>query len=491
MSDLTGQRLGQYQILARISKGSTSTIYKAYQPKLDRFVAIKVLSPQIVDEENFFDRFTQEARAVAQLDHPNIVPVYDFDRIGDIAYIVLKYVESGTLRKMMSTRPMDLGLAVDIVSQVGLALGYAHKRGVIHRDVKPSNILIGEGHWAMLTDFGLAKILGGGRQLTRSGIGLGTPDYMSPEQAQGIAGDGRADLYSLGVTFYEMITGRVPFEADSSMGVIVKHITEPAPLPTQFNSDLPAGVENVILRAMEKDPERRFQTAEAMIAALTRAATPSSGYIAARNRGIFAWAVARSVEKPDGQGSRGQALGPWQKIKRASWDKLSRGGRAALGGVAVVVLALLLWRGTSPWIGTPAAVTPALATSVQIAQKPTRIPALPAATASPVLTTPTAFLTPAATLTFTPTPGLILLNSSAKIRQGIYVKVVRPQGFDLMEEPGFDKNFIMTIPTGTTMFVIGGPSSADTLSWIRVSVGDKLGWGVQDYVVAYAMRAEP
>src|SRR5512136_65598 len=261
MSDLTGQRLGQYQILARISKGPVSTIYKAYQPKLDRFVAVKVLSPHVVDEEGFLERFSQEARAVAQLDHPNIVPVYDFDQVGDIAYIVLKYVESGTLRSMMTGQPMDLGLTVDLITQVGLALGYAHKHGVIHRDVKPSNILIGEGRWALLTDFGLARILGGGRQLTRSGIGMGTPDYMAPEQAQGLAGDGRADLYSLGATLYEMLTGHVPFEADSSMAVVVKHITEPPPLPSQFNPAIPAEVERVILTAMDKNPAARFQTA--------------------------------------------------------------------------------------------------------------------------------------------------------------------------------------------------------------------------------------
>src|SRR5512136_2800033 len=132
VSDLTGQYLGQYQILARISKGSTSTIYKAYQAKLDRFVAVKVLSPHVLDEEGFLARFTQEARAVAQLDHPNIVPVYDFDQTGDIAYIVFKYVESGTLRAMMTGSPIDLSLVVDLTTQVALALGYAHRRGVIH-----------------------------------------------------------------------------------------------------------------------------------------------------------------------------------------------------------------------------------------------------------------------------------------------------------------------------------------------------------------------
>src|SRR5512136_2309907 len=327
MSDLTGQRLGQYQILARISKGPVSTIYKAYQPKLDRFVAIKVLSPHVVDEEGFLERFSQEARAVAQLDHPNIVPVYDFDQVGDIAYIVLKYVESGTLRSMMTGQPMDLGLTVDLITQVGLALGYAHRRGVIHRDVKPSNILIGEGRWAMLTDFGLAKILSGGKQLTKSGIGMGTPDYMSPEQAQGLPSDGRSDLYSLGATLYEMNTGHVPFEADSTMGVVVKHINEQPIAPRQFNPHLPAAVEKVILTAMAKDPLQRYQTAEAMVAALVRAASPAIEHYAAARAGLVAVSLNRPIQVVANRPPR------WQRVQdagRAAWRRAQAVGAQAV-----------------------------------------------------------------------------------------------------------------------------------------------------------------
>jgi serine/threonine-protein kinase len=270
MADLTGQRLGQYLILERISKGATSTVYKAHQEKLERYVAVKVLSPHFIDEEGFLERFKQEARAVAQLDHPNILPVYDFDQVGDVVYIVMKYVDTGTLKDLMGT-PMDPRVAVDICTQVGLALGYAHRQGVVHRDVKPGNILLGEGNWALLTDFGLAKIRAGDRKLTKSGIGMGTPDYMSPEQAQGLPVDGRADLYSLSCMLHEMLIGRVPFEADSGMAVVVKHITEPPRPPREFNPQLPLAVEQVILRALEKDSARRYQSAEAMVADLARA----------------------------------------------------------------------------------------------------------------------------------------------------------------------------------------------------------------------------
>ena len=270
MADLTGQRLGQYLILERISKGATSTVYKAYQEKLERYVAVKVLSPHFIDEEGFLDRFKQEARAVAQLDHPNILPVYDFDQVGDVVYIVMKYVDTGTLKDLLGA-PLDLRATLEIVTQVSLALGFAHRQGVIHRDVKPGNILLGEGNWALLTDFGLAKMRVGDRKLTRSGIGLGTPDYMAPEQGQGLPVDGRADLYSLGCMLYEMATGRVPFEADSGMAVVVKHITESPRPPREINPRLPLAVEQVILRALEKDPSRRYQTAESMGADLARA----------------------------------------------------------------------------------------------------------------------------------------------------------------------------------------------------------------------------
>ena len=274
MLDLVGQRLGQYRIEARVARGATSTIYKAYQEKLDRYVAVKVLSPHFIDEPGFLDRFYQEARAVARLDHPNILPVYDFDQVGETVYIVMKYVNTGTLRNAMRG-PLDLPYTLEIITQVGLALGYAHRQGVVHRDVKPGNILIADNNWALLTDFGLAKILEGNQRLTRTGAGVGTPEYMSPEQAQGQAVDGRADLYSLGVMLYEMLAGQLPFESDSGIAVAMKHVNDPVKPPRDYRPDLPPAVEQVILTTLEKDPDRRYPTAEAMLAALTRAAAPA------------------------------------------------------------------------------------------------------------------------------------------------------------------------------------------------------------------------
>jgi tRNA A-37 threonylcarbamoyl transferase component Bud32 len=491
MSDLTGQRLGQYQILARVGKGSVSTIYKAYQPKLDRFVAVKVLSPHVVDEEGFLERFTQEARAVAQLDHPNIVPVYDFDQVGDIAYIVLKYVESGTLRSMMTGKPLELDLVLDIITQVGLALGYAHRHDVIHRDVKPSNILVGEGRWALLTDFGLAKILGGGRQLTRSGVGMGTPDYMAPEQAQGLAGDGRADLYSLGVMLYEMTTGRVPFEAESSMAVVVKHITESPPSPGLFNPELLPAVEQVILTAMEKDPSLRFQTAEKMVTALVcaagrqeRATMPVID--------MASWGLKRPTESKTARKPRSIQAAGWWKRATGLETMLSRRARLAFGAAALILLVALLAVGGSLVLSRPAAPVGAL---------PTVAPTQPLVTATVITLTPAPALTTTSLPTIEPTstprviptetPMLIYLSPSAKIRPGIYVRAVKPDGVVLRKGASYDMDYLTTLSQNTILYVLQGPVRGDNLWWVQLSGGRWTGWAVQDEVVAYAIKPTP
>ncbi len=269
MADWVGKNLGQYEIVEQIAQGSHAAIYKAYQPKLDRYVAIKVLFSHVA--QNFVERFSQEARAIAQLDHPNIVPVYDFARLDDTVYIVMKYVEGGNLKQMLAGRPLKLELALRLISQVGAALGYAHQCGIIHRDVKPSNILIVRGDWALLSDFGIAKLLTDPAHLTRSGISMGTPDYIAPEQAGGLAIDHRADLYSLGATLYEMVTGYLPFESDNPIATLLKHMTEQPRSPRTHNPDLPPVVEQVILTALQKDPNRRHHTAEEFIAALAQA----------------------------------------------------------------------------------------------------------------------------------------------------------------------------------------------------------------------------
>ena len=270
MQGLIGQELGGYRIISQIGKGGMATVFKAYQPSLDRYVAIKVLPPYYAEQdETFLKRFRQEAKAIASLRHPNILIVLDYGELERTTYLVMEFVEAGTLGGQMG-KPMAPGQMAGIVGQVAGALHYAHQEGVVHRDIKPSNILLPKPNWPLLTDFGLAKIVGG-TQLTQSGTVAGTPAYMSPEQGRGERVDHRSDIYSLGIVLYEMATGVVPFQAETPMAVIVKHIIDPLPLPRSKTPELSEAIERVILRALAKDPDDRFQDVGQLAEALTAA----------------------------------------------------------------------------------------------------------------------------------------------------------------------------------------------------------------------------
>ncbi len=282
METIIGQTLGQYRIVQQVGKGGMATVFKAYQPGLDRYVAVKVLPAYYAHEEGFSARFVREAKAIARLDHPHILPVYDFGQSDGLSYIVMKYVAGGTLKSRLG-QPIRAEEAVAILEQIADALDHAHDQGIFHRDVKPGNILIDEKGWVYLSDFGLAKMVEGSVQLTGSGVGIGTPAYMSPEQGQGLAVDERTDVYSLGVILYEMLTGRVPYEAETPMAVVVKHITSPLPLPRSVNPAIPEVVERVILKALAKDVTDRYARAGELVQALKAAIgqTPPQEEVAA------------------------------------------------------------------------------------------------------------------------------------------------------------------------------------------------------------------
>ena len=275
--NLIGKTLGQYQIVERIGQGGMATVFKAYQSALDRHVALKLLPVQhALITPGFSERFEREARAVAQLDHPNILPVMEFGQEGDLSYIVMKLVTGGTLKERLG-RSLDLAQASPFVEQIAAALDHAHGRGIIHRDVKPSNVLLNENDWAQLADFGLAKMVGGDARLTASGASLGTPAYMSPEQAQGLELDHRTDVYSLGVILYEMATGQPPFRAATPLATILQHISASPPPPHELNPATPLAVEGVILKALEKEPANRHASAGEMARAFQEAMSGPAG----------------------------------------------------------------------------------------------------------------------------------------------------------------------------------------------------------------------
>ncbi|TMC88917.1 MAG: serine/threonine protein kinase, partial [Chloroflexi bacterium] len=283
MNALVGRSLGQFRIVERIGAGGMATVFKAYQPNLDRYVAIKVLPAYHARDPIFVKRFVQEARAVAKLVHPNILQIHDFGEQDNITYIVMEYVEGGTLKDRLK-RPIAVPEAVDYMIQAAEGLNCAHNNGIVHRDVKPANMLLRKDGYLLLSDFGIAKILEGTTNLTRVGTGIGTPQYMSPEQGTGQAVDRRSDIYSLGIVLFHCLAGRVPFTAENPLTITVKHLNDPLPVEMLRMAGIPSPIEQVVVKMAAKAPQDRYQTTDELIAALTEALTASHLSIPSRWR---------------------------------------------------------------------------------------------------------------------------------------------------------------------------------------------------------------
>jgi putative two-component system response regulator len=269
-----GTTLGPYRVMDKLGRGGMAAVYRAYHPALDRYVAIKVLPDFFADDPGYRERFQQEARSVARLKHPNILEVFDYGYEDGVAYLVLELVDGGTLADRVG-RPMELQEAVRIIEQVASALDHAHAHGVLHRDIKPSNILIHSDGTPVLADFGLSRMVGQLRRLTSAGTVMGTPEYMSPEQAADEPMGPASDLYSLAIVAYEMLTGRVPFESDTPAATLLSHVTKPMPATLELKGELSAHVEEVLRKALSKRPEDRYPSAVAFAVALRPAAWPS------------------------------------------------------------------------------------------------------------------------------------------------------------------------------------------------------------------------
>lgn len=277
LDDLQRLTAGQYDIVREIGRGGMATVYLARDIMLDRDVAVKVMTPSQGLNETAVDRFLLEARTAARLSHPNIIPIYAVQKSTETPYIVMKYVRGRALDEILAAGgPRPIAEARSILGQVGSALAYAHRQGVVHRDVKPANVLIDHGGWATVTDFGIAKFVDDPTGLTMPGLAIGTPRFMSPEQCRGGNVEGASDQYSLGVTAFEMLTGAVPFAADTVVAVMWGHVNEQPRAVTDIRHDCPPQMAAVVMRMLAKTPEERWPCIEDAVAALDTSESPET-----------------------------------------------------------------------------------------------------------------------------------------------------------------------------------------------------------------------
>jgi len=266
--ELIGKIIDGYEITDRIGAGGMATVYRARQQSMGRDVALKILPQQFLNDDTYLQRFKREVQIVSQLEHRNIVPVHDYGKYEAQPYIVMRYMPAGSVDDLLRKGPISSDKMLRIMQQIAPALDYAHSRDVLHRDLKPSNVLMDNADGAFLTDFGIARIVGEqGVNITTQGV-VGTPSYMSPEQAQGKALDNRSDIYALGVMLFEMATGRRPFESTTPYSIAVMQVTTPPPAPRTLNPNISSALEKVILISLKKNRDERYPTAAALYEAL-------------------------------------------------------------------------------------------------------------------------------------------------------------------------------------------------------------------------------
>jgi serine/threonine protein kinase len=260
---------GRYRVTDMLGRGGMGAVFLAEDLRLERLVAIKVLRPELAEESAFVGRFQREARIAASLDHPNIIPVYGVEQVGDFHYFVMKYIRGKSADELLQGKPLPLELAQRILLEAAQGLAHAHRRKVIHRDIKPSNIMVDDDGHVVITDFGISKALLSDTQYTSTGQMVGTPRYLSPEQAQGLSVDGRSDQYSLGVVGYQMLVGRLPLIAETVHALLYKHIYEVPTPARELRPDIPEGVSAAIQRSLSKKPDDRFPTLEEFVQAMS------------------------------------------------------------------------------------------------------------------------------------------------------------------------------------------------------------------------------
>src|SRR5258708_5492223 len=270
MKDLTGTRIGQYEIVERLGGGGMAVVYRSVQQPLGREVALKALSSELFQDDGFVKRFETEAKTLAKLDHPNILPIYDFEVIDGTAFLTMPLIRGGTLRDILNRGPLDPLTAWRYLREIGDGLQHAHDAGIVHRDLKPTNVLMHSDGRALLADFGLARGAGQPTHLTRIGLAIGTPGYMAPEQVMGHDVDRRADIYALGVLTFEMLTGRLPYTGANRMEVAYSTVNSPIPSAVALNGNLPDELDQLLKRVLAKDPNERPQTVRELLGQMAK-----------------------------------------------------------------------------------------------------------------------------------------------------------------------------------------------------------------------------
>ena len=465
------EKIGRYKIKEQLGRGGMATVFRAEDPRFGRAVAVKVLPRAFLHDDLFRARFTREAKTIAALEHGAIVPVYDFGEEDSQPYIVMRLMSGGSLADKLEQGPFSIDEAMKIVSQLAPALDAAHGNGIIHRDMKPANILFDQYDNAYLSDFGIARVMQASHTLTGENV-LGTPAYMSPEQVQGDKEiDGRCDLYALGIIFYQMLVGNVPYQATTPAKVMMMHVLDPIPNLSLTGLDLPPLVERWFSKAMAKDPEKRFATATEMFDALENA---MQGH---EHHTLQAKAIRPVGEKVVSEGAtvvrQPHTLG--MKSKRAKKPFLV--GAVVVGSIlvlAVVAMGFWGWQGGGPLSmlapDSPTSVTTSLLTAeiepTNTELPPTEIIVTPTLTLAPVATQTSAPIASAPTATFSPSPTAVtapetlVVGGADKIAffNAGDVWVVDIDGINLQQLTfdGAEKHDLSWAPDGEFLFYISG-----------------------------------
>jgi serine/threonine-protein kinase len=385
MAIVPGTQIDRYHIIEPLGQGGMAEVYKAFDTRLEREVAIKVIrrnafSPDVL--ERVLKRFDREAKSLAKLTHPNIVSIIDYGEYEGSPFLVMPFLPGGTLKARLG-KPMPYAEAAALLCPIADALAYAHQKGIIHRDVKPGNILITEGGQPMLTDFGIARLLDNEetQTLTGTGVGVGTPEYMAPEQGLGREVDGRADIYSLGIVFYELVTGQKPYSADTPMAIILKQSTEPLPSPSAIQAGIPEQVDKTLFKALAKKPEDRYLSMVEFESALEQVRAGMSIQTERKEKHVKENVKPDVVVTSDTLGTeiKNIASKKTRKIgeQNASIEgkkqepaaiengiKSKKGIWASLGALALIVLILIIGNSTNWFKGIQATEAPTVTSSI-------------------------------------------------------------------------------------------------------------------------------